>query len=140
MQNVLLLLVILGWGFGFFLDRVAASRISPWWMNNVFTITAIVLIPLYKIIYDKLGIDSSQFTWYGAFISVVAFVFINIATTALLVLYKTNNAAGILTNMTNLYTVVVLGLSVLFFGEQVNWYQRFGILLMIIASCLMGVR
>lgn len=140
MNYFLTFLVAFLWGVNSFLNRLSVERMPPILMQVIIGLTYMLFIPIglrlsginnpltYKWSYYSIGL-----TGLAAILSICAEI----------LLYNTLKGSknfGASVMIVSMYPAVTLILSFIFLDEQLNKYKIFGIIMMLLGSCLITIK
>jgi drug/metabolite transporter (DMT)-like permease len=137
-NTFLILLCVVMWGIGTFLNRLSVEHMSPFLMQVVAGLVFLLYIP-YALRASGVG---NPFTYSWSISSVIYTILATcISIAANICLYTTlkgNNHTGANTMLISLYPVITLLLSVMFLGEHLGWLKILGVVAMIVGSVLLS--
>jgi bacterial/archaeal transporter family protein len=130
-----IVLAILGWGLGSFLQKFATDHMHPLMISATITVFCMVIMPLAFIFlkFDK------SINAVGALTGLLAGACMCLGTLGYLYALRGNHA-GITTVLTALYPAITLILSMIFLGEQLNIKQVVGLCLALASFVLLSLK
>lgn len=126
---IILLIPVILWGAGAFLNRLAVEYMSALLMQCIIGLVYILYIP-FALKFSGINFNY-QFSWYSIGLTALATMF-SIAANIILFTYLKGNISGGASNLwVGFYPVVTLLLSIIFLHEKLTLFKIIGILFMI---------
>lgn len=139
MNHVILILCILLWGIGTFLNRLSVEHLPPLMMQVIVGLVFIVYMPLAFRLQGVTNPLTYDWSYYSIALTVVATIFSIGANVLLYMSLKGSNSTGSSTMLISLYPVVTLLLSYMFLHEQFTLTKVLGVVTMIGGAILLSL-
>lgn len=120
-------------------NKIASSKINPYYMQIVFAVFAMCLIPLYHFLTTKMGFNH-KWDKEGIIYSALGALCSIFGTVCLYTYVSRGNGIGVALCFVSLYPVVALILSTIFLNEKISLYQGVLIVIMMICAVLLGLK
>jgi len=130
-------IAVLLYGCASFLNRIAAGKISGYYIQLIATIVTVVTLPIFFLIFKN---NQYKYETSGVLIAFLASCLVAIGNMFLLFGISRASNAGSLGMVISLYPTIGLILSVIFLHEHITIQKAIAVCLMIIGSIIMIVK
>lgn len=137
--RILSVLVIVGWGFGSFLAKLANRYGSPYQVYIFEFLGTSITASLFAVYYRKALKDAFLFPDWRLIVSGVLMGVSWTLATVMFILALGKERASIITSLTSLYPAVTLFLAVILLKESVHPHEVLGIVLVLAGGFLLSL-
>ncbi len=137
--RILSVLVIVGWGVGSFLAKVANRYGSPYQVYIFEFLGPSITASLFAVFYRKSLKDAFLFPDWRLIVSGVLMGISWTLATVMFILALSKERASIITSLTSLYPAVTLFLAVILLKESIRPHEILGIVLVLVGGFLLSL-
>lgn len=139
MDHIVIILCILLWGIGTFLNRLSVEHLPPYLMQVIVGLVFLVYMPFAFRLQGVSNPLTYNWSYYSVALTVVATAFSIGANILLYMSLKGSQNTGSSTMFISLYPVVTLLLSYMFLHEQLTLTKILGVAAMIGGAILLSL-